>query len=233
MNKIILLLITFCLFSKSFADIRSYVWTYEYKTVERGKAEVESYFTLSTPNIRNIEGTMSSEHQIELEVGMTERFDFSIYHILNQDPGEGLKYKGFKLRGRYKIGVKGRYFLDPLLYLEYKGKSDFSKHGIEFKLILAKDIERFNISLNPIFEFEKEKNWKFDPEYAIGTSYEFVKLLRAGFEIKGSEYGHYIGPVITHGEENLWVTLGSAFKIGNIKGGKPEFQIRMLLGVGF
>ncbi len=182
--SLMILFLTLYLVSESFADKRSYVWTYEYKTVERGKAEVESYFTLSTPNIRQLEGTMSSEHQIELEVGMTERFDFSIYQVFNQNPNEGLKYKGFKLRSRYKIGEKGSYILDPLIYLEYKGKTDFSEHGIECKLILAKDVGRFNISVNPIFEFERENEWIFEPEYAIGTSYEISKLLRLGLEAK-------------------------------------------------
>lgn len=223
----------FCLTTVSFADKRSYVWTYEYKAMVKGKAEVEYYFTLSTPDIEHIEDTMASEHQIELEVGMTQRFDFAIYQIFNQNPGEGFKYEGFKLRSRYKIGEKGRYILDPLLYLEYKGKPDFSEHGIESKLILAKDIGRFNLALNSIFEFERENEWEFELKYAVGTSYKIGRLLRVGLEAKGSKNGNYIGPVISHGRGNLWMTLGSAFKIGEIKGGKPEFQIRMLLGVGF
>ena len=228
----VMVLSGFFLSKDSLADQRFYVWTYEYKTVEKGGAEVENYFTLSTPDIGHIKGTTSSEHQIELEVGMTERFDFSIYQIFNQDPGGGLKYKGFKLRSRYKIGKKGNYILDPLIYLEYKGKPDFSEHGIEFKLILARDMGRFNVSLNPIFEFEREDEWEFEPAYAIGASYEISQLLRVGLEAKGSEYGHYLGPVISHGREDLWVTLGSAVKIGGVEEGKPEFQIRMLLGVG-
>jgi len=219
--------------SWTFADKRSYVWTYEYKTVEKGKAEIESYFTLSTADIGKVKGTMVSEHQIELEVGMTESFDFAIYHVFNQNPGEGLKYEGFKLRSRYKIGKKGKYLLDPLIYLEYKGQPDFSEHGIEFKLILAKDSGRFNVSLNPIFEFERKAKWEFEPEYAMGISYDVSELLRVGFEAKGSEYGHYLGLVISHGREALWVTLGSALKMGRVKEGKPEFQIRMLLGIAF
>ena len=210
---------------------RSYVWTYEYKTAEKEEVEVEYYFTLSTPDIGQIEGTMASEHQIELELGITERFDFSVYQVFNQNPGEGLKYKGFKLQSRYKIGKKGRYILDPLLYLEYKGKPDFSEHGIEFKSILAKDIGRFNIALNPIFGFEREDEWEFEPEYAIGMSYEIGEMLKVGLEAKGSEHGHYISPVISHRREDFWIALGSAFKTGEIKEGKPEFQIRVVLGI--
>lgn len=218
--------------SESLADQRFYVWTYEYKTVGKGEAEFESYLTLSTPDVGKIEGSMSSEHQLELEVGMTDRFDFSVYQIFSQEPEEELKYKGYKLRARYKIGESKRYILDPLIYLEYKGKPDFSEHAIEFKLILARDIERVNLSLNPILELEKEDEWELVPEYALGISYQVHQLLRVGIEAKGSEYGHYMGPVISHGREDLWVALGSAFKIGEIEKGKPELQLRLLLGIG-
>jgi hypothetical protein len=226
-------LLVSALFGKAFADTRSYVWTYEYITVDRGKGEFEIYFTLSTPDIEKVTGNMMSEHQFELEVGMTEHFDFAVYQVFYQKPEGELKYKGYKLRARYKIGEKGMYIVDPLIYLEYKGVPDFSKHGIEFKLILAKDIGPFNISLNPILEFEREQEWEFKPKYAVGIRYEIYKLLKVGLEAKGGEAGHYVGPVISHGREDLWSALGFAFKVGEVKQGEPEFQIRLILGVGF
>jgi hypothetical protein len=229
--KLLIPLILLGFISRVSADRRSYVWTYEYKTVGKGEAELEHYLTLSSPDISEMEGKVSVEHQLELEVGMTNNFDFSIYQIFYQPPMDRLQYKGFKLRARYRIGERGKLILDPLLYFEYKGVPDFSEHGIEFKLILAKDIKKLNISLNPILEFDKKDEWEMETEYAIGMSYEFSKLLRLGIEAKGSEYGNYIGPVISHGRDDLWVALGSAFKIGKIKENKPEFQIRLILGV--
>jgi len=98
---------------------------------------------------------------------------------------------------------------------------------------LTKDIGNFNISINPIFEFENEEKWEFKPEYALGISYKINPLLRIGLESKGGRDGYYIGPVISHGKEHAWVTLGSAFKISNIKENKPEFQIRLLVGIEF
>jgi len=215
------------------ADQRSYVWTYEYLTVPRGEAELETYFTISAPDKDNLEGNTSTEHRLELEVGMTECFDFAIYQIFSQAPEEGLEYDGFQLRARYRIGEKGKYFVDPLIYLEYKGVPDFSEHGLEAKLILARDIGRFNIALNPILEFEFGDENEVDPEYALGMSYWINDLLRLGIEAKGSADGHYFGPVIAHGKGRFWVTLGSAFNVGSVEQGKPEFQIRMLLGIGF
>lgn len=219
--------------SGAFADQRSYVWTYEYKTQERGKGEVEAYFTLSTPDMGRFEGNVTTEHQLELEVGMTDRFDFSVYQKFGQNPGKSLEYKGFKLRARYRFGEKGRFFVDPLVYVEYKGKPDFSEHGFELKMIIAKDIGGFNFALNPVLEIEYEDGeWELEPEYAAGTNFAIIDLLRVGMEAKGSRSGHYLGPVVSHGTKNLWVALGSGIKIGKVDEGKPELMIRTLLGIG-
>ncbi len=226
-------LIVFMAVPECMADWRSYVWTYEYQTVDRGDAELESYFTLSTPEIDRMEGITTTDFQLELEVGMTERYDFSIYQIFEQAPEGSLRYKGYKLRSRYRFGEKGRYPLDPLIYVEYKGKPDFSEHGIELKLILAKDIGATNIALNPILEFERDGEWEVEPEYAVGITRRISDLLKFGLEAKGGESGHYIGPVISHGRDDLWVSLGSAIKLGDVDEGKPEFQIRLLMAVGF
>lgn len=87
--------------------------------------------------------------------------------------------------------------------------------------------------MNLIFEFEREDEWEFEPGYAAGASYEITKLLRVGLKAKGSEDGHYIGPVISHGRENLWIALGWALGVGNVKEGEPESEIRMIVGIGF
>ncbi|UCG51601.1 MAG: hypothetical protein JSW58_15670 [Candidatus Latescibacterota bacterium] len=216
------------------ADQRAYVWTYEYMTLPRGATELESYTTISTPDVNKFEGITSTEQQLELEVGMTDRFDFAIYQVFIQEPESDLRYKGYKLRARYRFGEKDKYPLDPLVYAEYKGKPDFSEHGIELKLVLAKDIGRLNIALNPILELEREDGeWEAEPEYAVGLSFGIVdELLRLGIEGKGSEHGHYVGPVISHGRQHAWMTLGSAIKASNIDEGKPELQVRLVVGIG-
>ncbi len=225
----------FILHSVCLADRRAYVWTYEYMTLPRGGAELESYTTLSTPDADTFKGITSTEQQLELEVGMTDRFDFAIYQVFGQKPGSDLRYEGFKFRARYRFGEKNMYALDPLVYVEYKGKPDFSEHGMELKLVLAKDVGNLNFALNPIVEIEEEDDkWETELEYAAGLSYGLADgLLRLGVEAKGSEHGHYLGPVVSHGREHAWVALGSAVKISDIDAGNPELQIRMIVGVAF
>ena len=214
------------------ADKRSYVWTYEYLTMEAGEVELEHYLTFTSPSSNSFEGVTSTEHNIEIEVGMTDRFDFSIYQVFKQGPESQLNYSGYKLRARYRIGEKNKYFMDPLLYFEYKGKPDFSEHGYEGKLILAKDINNFNIAINPVFEMEyAHEEWQAEIKYNAGVNYKVGGLLNIGIEARGSENGHYLGPVLSHGTGKAWFTLGSAFAITEIKNGKPEIMFRMILGI--
>ena len=162
---------------------------------------------------------------------MNERFDFAVYHQFEQQ--QSFIYKGYKLRGRYRIGEKNQYILDPLLYLEYHGKPDFSEHGIETKFILAKETDNIIASFNPVLEIEIDDDEnEIEIEYAAGLTYKLNKIFNAGIEFKGSEYGHYWGPTISHGTHNIWFSLGSAFAMGTVKKEKPEMEIRMIMGVG-
>lgn len=214
------------------ADKRSYVWTYEYKTMEAGEVEFEHYLTLSTPLSDSFKGVTTTNHNIELEIGMNDRFDFALYQVFSQTPSSSFLYKGYKMRFRYRFGEKGEYIVDPLLYFEYKGKPDFSEHGLEGKLILAKDIGKVNIALNPVLEFEYEDSgWESEIKYNAGISYKIGWLLRFGIEARGGKNGHYIGPVISHGTGKAWVAFGSAIAVTDIKNNKPQLMLRMIMGI--
>ena len=213
-------------------DNRSYVWTYEYKTMERGKAEFEHYLTFKAPKMDSLAGSVTTVHNIEFEFGMNDKFDFSIYQNFEQPAGGAFQYSGYKLRARYKFGGKNQYLMDPLLYFEYKGKPDFIKHVLEWKLILAKDFESFHYAINPVFEIEYEEGEReYELKYNAGSCYRINELLRIGLEIKGGKNGHYLGPVISHGKDTFWVALGSAFAFTKIINNKPEFMLRMILGI--
>jgi hypothetical protein len=216
------------------ADQRHFVWTYEYQIMEQGKSEFEQYTSFKSTDADNLDKTTSTELNFELEIGMNSFFDFAIYQVFTQSPDQGMKYSGFKLRSRFKIGEKGQFFVDPLVYIEYKGVPGFSEHEIETKLILARDFGDFNISFNPYFELAKEAGedeWEFEPKYAAGATYKISNLFNVGIESTGSEDGIYLGPTISHGSHNLWISTGALFGIGKIETGKPEFQVRMIFGV--
>lgn len=233
-NKIIMLIfLTSLLPITALADMRSYVWTYEYMIMEAGKAEIEHYLTISTPKTNEIGGNASVQHRLEIEVGMNKFFDFSIYQNFEQSPKTSLTYTGFDLRARFKIGEKNMFPIDPLIYIEYGSDATLYAHKFEGKLILAKDIGAFNFAINPIFEVEKEGN-EIDlaTKYAIGLRYQFSQLFRLGVEFKGDKDAHYLGITFSHGKEHLWIAFSPTFRIAITGTTKNEFQLRTIVGLG-
>src|SRR3989338_6269846 len=97
---IICLALTFGIASTSYADRRSYVWTYEYQTMPKGMAEIEYYLTAAVPD--TAESNVNTwEHQIELEYGITDHWDVSMYQMLKQSNTAScskFEYDGFKIR---------------------------------------------------------------------------------------------------------------------------------------
>lgn len=201
-------------------------------TMGAGEVEFEHYLTLFTPLSASFKGVTTTDHNIELEIGMNDRFDFAVYQVFGQTPNSSFIYKGYKMRFRYKLGEKGNYIMDPLLYFEYKGKPDFSKHGLEGKLILAKDIGNFNVAINPVLEYEYDDDgWESEIKYNAGISYQVGYLLTLGLEVRGGRNGHYIGPVISHGTGKAWGASGSAIAVTDIKNNKPQLMLRMIIGI--
>ncbi len=216
----------------SYSDMRSFVWTYEYLIMDKGKAEIEHYMTILVPKKTDFKGKASIEHKLEVEVGMTNHFDFSVYQNFIQKPDETFQYTGFDFRARFKIGEKDQFILDPLIYLEYGSNFNLSSHKLEGKLILAKNIGDFIFAINPIFEIEYEDETELSFSYAMGLCYEFSSLFRTGIEFKGDKNAHYVGITFSHGKENLWVAASPTIIISDNPKSKPEFMFRMILGLG-
>lgn len=107
---------------------------------------------------------------------------------------------------------------------------NFSNLGkFEGKLILAKDIGRFNFAYNHIFEREIENDGEAEFSYALGISYEINPLLRLGLESKGNyiEGKYSWGPTISHGGR-LWVSFGLLFALTERT---DDIQARVIIGI--
>ena len=228
-----------CLFGIStlnaYADRRSYVWTYEYMTMPKGTKEIEYYLTTkmkdtSSPDINTI------SHYLEFEYGITDHWDIALYQRIKQDNKKDetdLTYDGFKIRTRYRIGEKGQFFLDPLLYLEYIRDEDFSKPNIvEAKLILAKDIGNLNFAYNQIVKQEVESNGKAEHEYAFGVSYNPNHRFGFGLESKGNytDGKYYVGPTISFVVKRIWFAFGV---VHGLNSKSDDLQMRMIFGIPF
>jgi hypothetical protein len=221
-------------FSKdTLADRRSYVWTYEYLTMPKGETELEYYLDFKAPDMQN-KTTSSWLHQLEIEHGLTDRWDMSIYQVFSQKNGESLKYEELKLRTRYRFFEAGKWLIDPLVYLEYKRPSETSSASeLEGKLILAKDLKNLNFAWNFILEREIKSKAETEVEYAVGLSYQLVPAFKIGLEGKGDlgknrDSKHYLSPVISLASGKLWISLGTSF---GLTSKSDDFQFRYILGL--
>ena len=98
-----LVLVTLLLCSHANADRRGYVWTYEYLTMPKGQAEMEYYLTHKIPDLHKYDEKNTWEHQFELEYGLTDHWDISMYQRFQQtntDSDDKFEYTGTKLRTR-------------------------------------------------------------------------------------------------------------------------------------
>ncbi len=237
--SIFCLVLMFGITTSSYADRRSYVWTYEYQTMPKGRWELEYYFTSIVPKFEK-SNVNTLKPQIELEYGITSHWDvamYQMYKINNKGSETDSKYDGFKIRTRYRFGEKKQFIVDPLIYLEYIRDPNFHKPNvIEGKLVLAKDIGDLNISYNQIFERNLENRGKIESEYAVGISYSVMPVLRLGVESKGSysERETTIGPTMSWSgsllRKKLFVSLGAAWGVNRRT---DDFQARMITGMLF
>lgn len=213
--------------SSVLADQRPFVWTYGSDMMKRGQTEVEHYTTLASSDWSDRENNLKSTHQIELEVGMNQRFDFAIYQVLSQEAGQEARWEGMKLRGRYRLSDSRDWFR-PVLYAETKLDALLAEPEYEFKLLLERQFGDFTLALNPICEIEADES---EFEFAAGLSYEVGSLLGVGMEVRSSEYGTWIGPTISHGGPGLYTALGAAWSLDDPRDGKPSHEFRLIVGV--
>ncbi|APF18025.1 hypothetical protein [Caldithrix abyssi] len=228
----VFILMAFLSAGSLFADRRNYVWTYQYKTMSGGNTELELYQTtrISTLNFW--------EYRVEVEHGLTDHWDFSVYQIFSQWEGEAFQWEAVQFRTRYRFGEVGQYILDPLIYFEYIRKIDFNKpNKIELRLILGKQLNRFNLAMNPIYEFMFAPGLEHELGYDMGISYEFSPKFVAGletvtrleFEEGETEIGSYLGPTVSFASGEWWYTIGALFGLNEHA---DTMRVRFLMGIG-
>jgi hypothetical protein len=214
-------------------DRRAYVWTYEYQTKPPGGTEVEHYLTSRTGDLGAVGGT-SWEHRLELEAGLTDRWDVSIYQIFLQPAEEGFRFDSFQLRTRYRLGESGLWPVDPLLYLEYRRPRELVlPNKLEGKLILARDFGRMNLALNLVEEVAFAPGSEWETGYTAGAGYEPHPVIRIGAEVFGDlvkegELAHYLGPTISVARGGWFYTVGLGFGVNEHA---SDLQARAILGV--
>jgi hypothetical protein len=231
------------------ADRRAYGTTYEAVTAPRGEIDVETWTTFAPQG--EVDGGPSSRgmrEMIELEYGITDRWDAALYNMLDITSGDTESgYAGFKVETRYRPADRGEWFVDPVLYLEFQQlyRGDANQKA-EAKLILAKDIGNVNIAGNLAVEEERltDATWNTEVEYAAGASYALSPAWILGAEVFGKaekemdEIGHrsWAGPTLswagggTGSLRGVWVTLAGG---AGLTSESDSYYARLIVGLQF
>ncbi len=227
--------ISFLFVPQAHADWRGYVWTYEYMTMAQRTKKIEYYFTTEVPQT-STSNVNTMRHWLELEYGLTDRWDIAGYLQYKQANRKGetdFDYDGFKIRTRYRFGEKDKYLLDPLVYFEYK-KDDVGStpDKLESKIILAKDIGKWNVSYNQVLDQELESSGRSNHGFAFGTNYQLDPRFKAGIEAKGSytDDKYYVGPTLAWAPGKWWVSSGVVFGLDDRA---DSVQTRIIVGFPF
>lgn len=226
MKRFIFLLIAFALVgligAEAEADRRPFVWTYIFAPGHVGMVEVENYLTFDNKSLTNITNT-SFEYQFEVETGLGGGWDFALYNVFLQLPNGSMKYDKTKFRFRYVLAEQNKFFIDPQLYMEYQLFSTLTKHKVELKLILSRDIDFLVFGVNPVYEFQFDY---YDiPKHEIklvdGIAFKIIDSILLGgesefkYEMKGdeSESVFSIGPTLSIGSSTIWLNTGVLFNL--------------------
>lgn len=233
-TRFILMLLVILMAAPSLmADRRKFAWAYQAVTIAPDATELEFYQTTK------IDDKNSWEYKVELENGLTHKWDFSVYQIFAQKEGESLSWDAFQLRTRYRLADPGQFFLDPVLYLEYNRKTDLKKQNkLEGKLILGRDFDRVTFAFIPVYEFfwapsEPVHELGLD----VGIAYELSYKVSVGLEstsrvefVDGeNEVGSYFGPTVSLASGSVYYTLGWVWGLTD---DSNDARVRFLMGVG-
>lgn len=172
----------------AYAHLRDYLVDQPYYTAKQGEFEVELWNDLNLKEADN-DDTYSSRHQIEMEYGLTNHWQWAYYEVFKWDRKDDFERDMFKIETKYRFFESGELPVDIALYGEYKnpnGRQNARSDELEGKLILSKDIGPWNFIANLITEkkINTHSFWKF--EVTLGASYPLNPRTRVGVEFKES-----------------------------------------------
>jgi len=230
------------------ADRRAFTHTYEYQTMPEGETELEIYSTQDREKFTG-DAAKNFELKLEIEHGITERWDFSIYHVFTQRIGvtpedsEDFRFKEIQLRTRYRFAERGELPVDMLLYAEAVKEFGAGVYEGELKGIFARDFDRLTAVINLIaaVEFgpaldepELELGW------TAGVTYEVIPEWKLGAETwaelpleeeagEDAELLAWAGPAISWAPaHSFWISATAGFGLTDEA---SDIEVRTLLGV--
>ncbi len=223
------------------ADRRYYGETYDATIAPPGALDVELWTTFH--QAPRAGGTPFWEHQLELETGITDRWDVALYNIFRYDQGGTTRYEALKVETRFRLSEPGAWPVDVLLYLE--GRKEFVEDkpwAVEEKIILGRDLGPLNLSVNALAEQEFPQGGGNELEwgYALGASWELHPVVRVGAEtyafwnrgpaVSSYTFTSYAGPALSLAVSRSWLVLAYDWGLNDAS---DRFRARAILAFQF
>jgi hypothetical protein len=213
------------------ADQRSFIRAYEYATQPAGNLEFELWNDIqATRGARFADALLT--HRFEFEYGLTDHWDAALYHVFQSGGGgapadRALRFDSWRIESRYRLGEKGEWPVDVMLYGEVERPADFTAPWeIEEKLILGRDFGAVGLIANLVFEQALATGDKAHHRFEVdlGARYEFSPAVRVGAEfwaIRESAAGgpatssYFLGPSVSLASQRVWIQLGAGIGLGS------------------
>lgn len=168
------------------AHMRDTLFNQGYHTTRQGEFEVELYNDLNLRDTDN-DNTYNTQHQVELEYGLTNRWQWAYYEVFAWNRPNDWQRDSFKIETKYRFLESGQLPIDIALYGEYKnpnGRQKTASDELEGKLILSKDWGPWNFVANLITERKINEHEDLQWEYTAGINYALSPKVRLGLEVK-------------------------------------------------
>jgi hypothetical protein len=225
------------------ATPRSLPMTYPATTTPKDNLEIELYTDLAATRAHDVAEDkdvfyLAPQFQLELEYGISDRFEVAFYAMFAPSPAAGLQGpeepfqgNGAKQRIRYALADPGEWPIDLTLYAELvESQNEFE---IEAKVIVQRRFGHALIIAN--VSSEVEFPWNGGAEFVVnpslGLTYEFAAWFHLGLESwmrvafplpaedpkpfnDGPHF--YVGPAAMLNWGRLWASLGIYARLNSI-----------------
>jgi hypothetical protein len=226
------------------ADRRSFTRTHEYLTQPASETELEVYTTQSKTTFDN-PSPKAFELQLAIEHGLTERWDFSIFHVFTQATGpapddvDPFHFDVIKARSRYRFSERGDWPVDVLVYGEIGKVFGAGEWEGEAKAIVARDLDKLTVAINLIGDVgfgPSVPEPVIEAGYAAGITYELLSEWQVGVESWGGfdvehtdEAAATVGPSVSWAPAStLWIATTAGFGVTDFA---DDFSVRAIIGV--
>lgn len=205
---------------------------YPYKTAAQGEVELENFTTYTRRGSQDMPVPDNNKgltrNSFEVSYGVTEKTDVAGYVDYSRSRGQGdWNLKGSRAHVRTRFAEKGELPVDLGLYAEVEfPRKDDNDAEFELRGIIEKDLGKWTLDINPIFEKVlkgAEKNVGWELQYAASVIYRLDERWHPRLDFFGDfgtlrdfegrdEQKHLISPAVDimfgHG---LSASLGVAF----------------------